>query len=230
MKEINYLLRDVNLLKLIKYCSKCYSVFCNLTNGTGEDYEEEDGYTQKIYTTKSFLIIVAEKYIKSFNSRRFVSDIAEYEVSILKDVLECDASKIIRQILSDTTEVFAELDKIGGCNEYEKYHWVRNKDAENEILSIIRYFSENSGLLHSKVEPEELIPDMIEKAEKLHDQYFEGIWYDDWEVGEFVIRLSLKDPNFWGWLFDNPALNGKKLWQLSRTQQEAVLNLLSLYD
>lgn len=47
---------------------------------------------------------------------------------------------------------------------------------------------------------------------------------------DYVDSLAEDDQTFWGWLFDNPALNGLLSWQLTHEQRECYNNFLTFLN
>lgn len=78
----------------------------------------------------------------------------------------------------------------------------------------------------------DLIPNKGYKARQLKEQFYRNGWYEEYTLRGYVVSLAEGDDvsNFWGWLFDNPALNGCLPWTLPSDYQQSYEDFLSLFD
>ncbi len=227
MEEIRELLTFTKLSQLIKYCDNCLDFLVELNNGSEEDEES----IQKMEVTKNFLTIVADKFVNGFQQSVLSGCIEEPAVQDLKSDLASDAYYVIQAILTCTVDLFVNtFDEIEDNNGFEGYETKRDEAAEREIIAIIHHFSENTegfGITH---QTEEIIPNMDYKISQLREQYINSGWYNEMGLRDYVDSLAEDDQTFWGWLFDNPALNGLLSWQLTHEQRECYNNFLTFLN
>lgn len=181
--------------------------------------------------TKNFLIIVANKFVNEFQQSVLSGCIEEPTLQGLKSDLASDAYYVIQAILTCAVDLFVNtFDEIEDNNGFEGYETKRDEAAEREIISIIHHFSENPEDFEITHQTEEIIPNMDYKVSQLREQYINSGWYNEMGLRDYVDSLAEDDQTFWGWLFDNPALNGLLPWQLTHEQHECYQNFLTYFE
>lgn len=75
------------------------------------------------------------------------------------------------------------------------------------------------------------VPGAHYKADQLRDQWVSNGWMYDYTLREYVHSLAIGDDvqNFWGWLFDDPNLNGRTMWNLPQEYREAYERFLNMF-
>lgn len=106
-----------------------------------------------------------------------------------------------------------------------------DKNTHVKIYRHISFWSDDYDESFNSGHIPELIGNKRHKASQLSEQYINNGWYQSMSLYEYVVSLAEGDDvqNFCGWLFDDPSLNNRMIWDLPKEYQDCFVDFLDQF-